>query len=57
MLGTLFTLPDSSTFLAAVGTTSAPIVSDFMPLIELVIGVGFAVFVVAWLVRLFTRHA
>lgn len=56
IFGTLFTLPDSASFLAAVGTTSAPIVSDFIPFIELVVGVILAFLIVGWLVRLLTHR-
>lgn len=56
IFGTLFTLPSSSDFFSQVGTTSAPIVSDFMPFIELVIGIALAFFIVAGLVGLFTRR-
>lgn len=54
--GTLFTLPDSNVLLSAVGSTSAPIVTDFLPFIYLVVGIGLAIFVVSWLVSLFIHR-
>jgi len=57
MLGILFTLPDSADLLASVGSTSAPIVSDFMPLIELVAGIALGIFVVYFLISMFLHRS
>lgn len=53
MYGILFTLPDASTTLNGIGAYSAPIFSDFLPLIELVVGIGLAVAIIAWLITHF----
>jgi len=53
-LGILFTIPDGPTFLANLGSTSSPIVTDFLPVIYVVGGIALAVFIVVTLVLLFT---
>lgn len=61
MLGTLFSLPDAPTFLAAVGSTSSPILSDFIPYIELVIGFIVGLGILALLIKVtanaFSHHS
>lgn len=54
--GTLFTLPDTSTLLADIGTTSAPIVNDFLPVIFIVVGIALGIFIVGFIVNLFMHH-
>jgi hypothetical protein len=57
MLGLLFTLPSSPEILSAIGSTTSPVVSDFLPMVYLVAGIGLALTVVIILVRLFMPHA
>jgi len=56
IFGTLLTLPDASTTLAAVGDYSAPIFTDLLPFFYLAIGVFLGLFVVSWLIGLVARH-
>lgn len=56
MLGILFTLPDATTTLNGIGAYSTPIFSDFMPFIELVLGIIFAFFAVLWIIRIFMHR-
>jgi len=59
MYGTLFTLPPASQILASTSEYSNPFFSDFVPLIELVlgitIGVGFVIVVVYLLVSAYHK--
>jgi hypothetical protein len=63
MLGVLFTLPDATSSLAAIGAYSSPILTDFLPLFNLIAGFGLPIVVVllavaalAYLVRVLTHH-
>jgi uncharacterized membrane protein YedE/YeeE len=51
--GTLFTLPDATTTLAAAGAWSSPIFNDFLPLIYVLIGILVPAIVIGILLRLF----
>jgi hypothetical protein len=53
LAGTLFTLPDASTTLTAIGAYSAPVFSDFLPLIYLLTGILIPVLAVVLIMRLF----
>lgn len=59
LLGTLFTLPDAPTMLSGIGSTSAPIITDFLPAIYLVGGLFLGIGIVILLIRSFqagVRH-
>lgn len=53
LYGTLFSLPDAPTMLAGIGSTSAPVISDFLPVIYLVGGLFLGIGVVILLIRSF----
>lgn len=54
--GTLFTMPDATTTLAAVGAWSSPVFNDFLPLIEMVLGILIVAFIIFILIRAFMHH-
>jgi len=56
LLGTLFTLPDAPTMLTNIGSTSAPIFTDFLPAVELILGIVLAIFVVQFLIHALHRY-
>lgn len=56
MLGLLFTLPSASDMLSGIGSTTTPVLSDFMPVIYLVGGIFLAVGIVLLLIRAFVPH-
>lgn len=63
LFGVLFNFPDASTTLTNIGAYSAPTLTDFLPIIYLIGGIGIAVVgvllavvAVAWLVRILTHH-
>lgn len=56
MYSILFTLPDASTTMNGIGAYSAPIFSDFLPFIELVLGVVLAFIIVRWLISIFIHQ-
>jgi len=56
MLGILFNLPSGSDFIAAVGTTSQPLIDQLFPLAEFAVGILLAFFVIYFLVDLFTHR-
>lgn len=53
LFGTLFSLPDAPTMLAGIGSTTAPVVTDFLPAIYLVGGLFLGIGIVILLIRSF----
>lgn len=56
MFGVLFTLPDASTTYAAVGAYSSPLLTEFLPLIYLIAGIGIPIILISILATMFMRR-
>jgi len=42
--------------LSSIGSTSVPIVSDFLPAVYLIVGIALAVFIIGFLIRMVLPH-
>lgn len=53
IFGTLFTMPDASTSLNAIGEWSAPLFTDFLDLIWYILGFAFIIFLIRLVLGIF----
>lgn len=56
MFGTLFNLPSASSSIASIGEYSAPLVTDFLPFVFIVVGFALGILVVKAVVNMFQNR-